>query len=79
MRPEGVHFFQYFDTFLKLKTEASGYPCWVQGPEDEHRYVQYFRECDGLELDTTLIQKNAAKSGLAKLSQFILDHADGIE
>jgi hypothetical protein len=38
------HFVQYIDTFLRLKAEASGYPGCVQGPEDEERSVQYFRE-----------------------------------
>jgi len=30
-------FVQYINTFLKLKGEASGYPSWVQNPEDEER------------------------------------------
>jgi hypothetical protein len=64
---EGRHFVQYIDAFLKLKAEASGYLGWVKGPEDEDRYVQYFRECEGMDLNKTLIQKNAAKRGLAKL------------
>jgi len=64
---EGSHFVQYIDTFLKLKAEASGYPGWVQGPEDQNRYAQYFRASEGIELDKTAIQKNAAKKGLAKL------------
>jgi hypothetical protein len=60
---EGVYFVQYIDTFLKLKTEASGYPGWVQAPEDKERYVQYFRESEGIEIDKTMIQKNAVKRG----------------
>jgi len=39
---EGGHFVQYIDTFLKSKVEASGYPGWVQCPEDEDKYVKYF-------------------------------------
>ena len=64
----GGHFVQYIDKFLKLKAEARGYPGWVQGPEDEDRYVQYFRESEGFELDKNKIQENAVKRGLAKLS-----------
>ena len=64
---EGGHFVQYVDTFLKLKAEARGYAGLVQVPEDEDRHVQYFRESEGIELDKTLIKKNAAKRGLAKL------------
>ena len=39
----------------------------MQGPKDEDKYVQYFRESEDIELDKTAIQKNVAKSGLAKL------------
>jgi hypothetical protein len=51
----------------------------VLGPKDEERYVQYYRENEGIELDKALIQKNAAKRGLAELSQFIQGQVDGIE
>jgi hypothetical protein len=64
---EGGHFVQYIDRFPKLKAEASGSPSWVQGPEDEDRYIQYVRESEGIEFDKAMIQKNAAKRGLAKL------------
>jgi hypothetical protein len=30
-------FVEYINTFLKLNAEASGYPCWVQTPDDEDR------------------------------------------
>jgi len=39
----------------------------VQGPEDEDRYVKYFRDSEDIELDKTAIQKNVAKKGLAKI------------
>jgi hypothetical protein len=32
---EGGLFVDYINTFLKLKADASGYPSWVQSPEDE--------------------------------------------
>ena len=64
---EGGHFAGYIDTFLKLKAEASGYPSWVQGPQDEERYVRNFRDSEGVDLDRDSISKNAAKRGLAKL------------
>jgi len=60
---EGGHFVRYIDTFLKLKAEASGYPGWVQGQEDEDRYVQFFRDSEGIEINKNMIQKNAAKRG----------------
>jgi hypothetical protein len=49
-----------------LKAEASGYPGWMQRIEDEEKYMQYFRESEGIDLDKSTIQKNAAKRGLAK-------------
>jgi len=64
---EGGHFVRNIDTFLKLKAEASGYPGRVRGPEDEDGYAQFFRDIEGIELDKNMIQKNTAKSGLAKL------------
>jgi len=63
---EGGHFVQYIDRFLKSKAEASGYPGWVQSPDDEDKYAKYFFESNGIELDTTAIQ-NAAKTGLVEL------------
>jgi len=39
---EGGHFFDYINTFLKLKVEASGYPRRVHNPEDQERYVELF-------------------------------------
>ena len=44
---EGGLFVDYINTFLKLKAEASVYPSWVRSPEDEERYIQYFRENEG--------------------------------
>ena len=62
-----VFFIQYIDTFLKLKTEASGYPSWVRTPEDEDRYIANFSASEGVLLDKDAIRPNAAKRGLAKL------------
>jgi hypothetical protein len=60
---EGGLFVHYINTFLKLKAEASGYPSWVRSPEDEERYIQSFRESEGIELDKASIKYNAAKRG----------------
>jgi hypothetical protein len=64
---EGGLFVQYINTFLKLKAEASGYPDWVQTPDDEDRYIQTFFESEGIQRDKERIRYNAAKRGLAKL------------
>ena len=60
---EGGHFVQYIEKFFKLNAEATGSPVWVQGPDDEDRYSQQFRESEGIEHDKNLIQKNAVKGG----------------
>jgi hypothetical protein len=57
----------YIITFIKLKAEANGYPSWVRSPESEERYIQSFRESEGIELDKASIKYNTAKRRLAKL------------
>jgi len=64
---QGGFFVQYIDTFLKMKTEASGYPDWVRTSEDQDRYVDNFYASEGILLDKEAIRPNAAKRGLAKL------------
>jgi len=66
-RGEGGLFVEYIDTFLKLKTEASGYPSWVRTAEDEDRYIANFFASEGIRLDKQAIRPNVAKRGLAKL------------
>ena len=65
---EGGHFVAHRNTFLKLKAEASGYPCWVHSPEGEDRYVDTFWQSEGIRPDKEVIRYNAAKRCLAKLS-----------
>jgi hypothetical protein len=60
-------FVEYINTFLKLKAEASGYPNWVQCPEDEYRYISEFQESDGILLEKDNISLKPAKRGLSKL------------
>jgi hypothetical protein len=64
---EGGLFAGYIDTFLKIKAEASGYPSWVRSPADEDRYIEEFKQSEGIILDKTQIKYNAAKRGLSKL------------
>ena len=63
---EGGLFFEYKNTFLKLKDEASGYPGWVRGSEDEEGYVESFSQNEGILLENEAIRLNAVKPGLAK-------------
>ena len=58
---EGGLFVEYIDTFLKLKAEASGYPSWVRTPADEDRYIEEFRQSEGILHDKHSIRHNASK------------------
>jgi hypothetical protein len=60
-------FVEYINTFLKLKADASGYPRWVRTPSDEDKYIERFRQSEGIVLDKDSIGHNASKRGLAKL------------
>ena len=64
---QGGLFVEYINNFLKLKTEASGYPSWVRTPKDEDRYIDAFYASEGIRLDKVMIRPNATKRGLAKL------------
>jgi len=64
---EGRLFVEYIDTFLKLKAEASGYPSWVRTLADEDRYIEKFRQSEGILLDKDKIEHNASKRAIAKL------------
>jgi len=63
---EGGLFLEYIDTFLKLKSEASGYRSWVRTPADEDRYIEEFRQSEGIRLDKDSIRHNAYKRRHAK-------------
>jgi len=63
----GGLFADYIDTFLKLKTEARGYPSCVRTVDDEVRYIDQFHQVEVVRLDRDSISYNAAKRGLAKL------------
>jgi len=64
---QGGLFNDYINTFLKLKAETIGYPSWVRTPNDEYRYIELFRQSEGILKDKDFIKYNAAKRGLAKL------------
>ena len=64
---QGDLFADYINTFLKLKTEASGYPSWVRTPADEDWYIEVFRQSEGILFDKDAIRYNATKRALSKL------------
>ena len=62
---QGGLFVEYINKFLKLKSEAIGYPDWVGNPEEKNRYIDNFYASEGIRLDKEAIKLNAAKRGLA--------------
>ena len=72
----GGVFVDYMKTFLKLNAEASGYPSWLRSPEEEERYIQSFRESEGIEMDKASIKYNAAERRLAKLSDLYVGETE---
>lgn len=63
----GGIFVQYIDTFLKIKTEASGYPSWCKTETDKDNYIASFQSHEGIELERENIAKNHGLRSLAKL------------
>lgn len=53
--------------FIKLKTEATGYPSWVITEEHKRYYVDQYLERERIELDPSEIYPNPGKRSLAKL------------
>ena len=58
-------FQSYVDTWLKLKQESAGWPRWCTTPEDKARYVERYREREGIQLEN--IEKNPGRKQVAKL------------
>ena len=38
-----------------------GYPGWAQTEEQKQQYVRYYRDKEGIALDSTMIQKNPGR------------------
>ena len=60
-------FAPYVDTWLRIKTEASGYPHWATTPEDKALFRQRYYEREGIALDEAMIAKNPGRKATAKL------------
>jgi G:T-mismatch repair DNA endonuclease (very short patch repair protein) len=58
----------YIDHFLKMKTEASGYPASVNTEEEKDDYVKRYAEREGVQLDKTRIENNPGLRSVAKLA-----------
>lgn len=64
---EGGIFAKYIDTFLKIKTEASGFPQHCTTPREKKKFIRDFKSYEGITLDNDKILKNAGYRSLAKL------------
>ncbi|XP_055341431.1 uncharacterized protein LOC129590302 [Paramacrobiotus metropolitanus] len=57
----------YIDRFLKIKTEASGWPADVATDMEKDQYLRDFHEHEGIELEHDKIEANPGMRALAKL------------
>ena len=55
----------YVDTWLKLKQESAGWPRWCTTPADKERYLQQYKEREGITLEN--VAKNPGRKQVAKL------------
>ena len=62
----GGLFTDYVNTFLKIKTEASGYPSWCLTAADKELYVENFYKHEGVQLDPSKIKYNPGLRLIAK-------------
>ena len=60
-------FAEYVDAWLKIKTEASGWPRGCDTEERKRDYLKRFEEREGILLDYGAIKKNAGLKATAKL------------
>ena len=60
-------FRDYVNTWLKNKTEASGYPHWTDTPEKKTQYVRDYATKEGIHLEPEKIEKNPGRKATAKL------------
>ena len=60
-------FAPYVNTWLKHKTEASGWPKDCNTDEKKQEYVQQYEEHEGITLDPERIEKNSGRKQVAKL------------
>ena len=63
----GGLFSEQVDLFIKIKTEASGYPEWVNSPAEEDEFIAEFERKVGVLLDKERISKNPALRSIAKI------------
>jgi hypothetical protein len=60
-------FSDYVNYFLRIKQESSGFPEWIQTPEDQAKYVEDYYKHEGIRLRLDKIKHNPGLRALAKL------------
>ena len=60
-------FAEYVDTWLKIKTEASGWPKDCETEEEKQDYIRRFEEKEDIPLEYGAIKKNPGLKATAKL------------
>ena len=66
-RGEGGLFAEYVDTWLKVKTEASGWPRDCDTEEEKQDFIERFEEREGIRLDYKKVEPNPGLKATAKL------------
>ena len=64
---DGGLFAEYVDTWLKIKTEASGWPTDCDTEEKKHDYLKRFEKAEGISLEYDKIKPNPGLKATAKL------------
>ncbi|KYM76654.1 hypothetical protein ALC53_12949 [Atta colombica] len=64
---QGSFFVEYINSFFKLKQEASGWPSECQDDESKERYLQEYKETEGIIFDRSNIIQNLDLCLVAKL------------
>ena len=65
---KGGLFTQYINTFLRLKTQASGYPTTVKTLADQEEYIRQYAIHEGVHLEREEIEHNPGMRSIAKLA-----------
>lgn len=57
----------YINTFLKLKQEASGFPEGIESDEEKLKYIDDYKNAEGIQLNVNSISVNPGRRAVAKL------------
>ena len=60
-------FAEFVDKFLKIKTEASGWPSWCVNEATKQTFLDEVKEREGIQLDASNMMANPGKKAVSKL------------